>query len=240
LSPLDDRGSTLDSAKFKTNNPSANSIFTPYVRKVIISYGLMAYVTMAINALMVLWLYTPVKAGGIGFSSAEIGVTLALSGLLGTGVTAIVFPPLERRMGVLPLYRFSMVMQLLNGLMFPLGHAFAIAGGKNGAYLGVGTTLVVRSIGSIVYVCNMLLVTRSVPSGHSLATVNALAQMVGSGSRAVAPAVTTSLFAFSIKSGILGGNLIWIVLSLVTLLGIAVAYRIPSNRPSDTESQRGN
>ncbi|KDN41699.1 hypothetical protein RSAG8_07230, partial [Rhizoctonia solani AG-8 WAC10335] len=130
-----------------------------------------------------------------------------------------------------------MVMQLLNSLLFPLGHVFAIAGGKNGAYLGVGAMLVVRCIGGMVFVCNMLLVTRSVPFGRSRGTVNALAQMVASASRAVSPVMATSLFAFSVKGGILGGNLIWLVLSLVALLGVAAAYRIPNDRPLDTESQ---
>ncbi|CAE6416381.1 unnamed protein product [Rhizoctonia solani] len=261
LSP-NDCGPALDSTKM--DSPSVKDIvFTPYIRKILISYGFMAYVTMAINALMVLWLYTPVKAGGIGFSevtviitsgchptilleleltqqrlqSAEIGATLALSGLFGTAITIVVFPPLERRVGALFLYRFSMVMQLLNSLLFPLGHVFAIAGGKNGAYLGVGAMLVVRCIGGMVFVCNMLLVTRSVPFGRSRGTVNALAQMVASASRAVSPVMATSLFAFSVKGGILGGNFIWLVLSLVALLGVAAAYRIPNDRPLDTESQ---
>ncbi|CAE7145906.1 unnamed protein product [Rhizoctonia solani] len=161
------------------DGPAANdNIFTPYIRKILISYGFMAYVTTSINALTVLWLYTPIRVGGIGFSSAEIGVTLALSGLLGTGIIVIGFPPLEQRVGALSLYRFSMVMQLLNILVFPLGHAFAIAGGQNGSYFGVGIMLAVRCAGGMIFPCNTLLVTRSAPSGRSRGTINALAQMV--------------------------------------------------------------
>ncbi|KAH7337117.1 major facilitator superfamily domain-containing protein [Rhizoctonia solani] len=225
----------------KARVPSARDIMhISYIRKILVSYGFMAYVTMAINSLMVLWLYTPVKAGGIGFTSAEIGATLALSGLFGTAITIVVFPPLERRVGALYLYRFTMVMQLVNVLIFPLGHALTFTGGKSGAYLSVGAMLVVRCIGGMVFVCNMLLITRSVPCARSRGTVNALAQMVASASRAVAPAMATSTFAFSVKSGILGGNFVWLVLSLVTLLGVMAAYQIPNNRPLDTESQRSD
>ncbi|CAE6426824.1 unnamed protein product [Rhizoctonia solani] len=229
LSAPDDSSPILENTKI--NGASAKEIIlTPYIHKILVSYGFMAYVTMAINALMVLWLYTPVKTGGIGFSvssndfldqisspqniisiptkrilldlelihehlqSAEIEAALALFGLFGIVVTIIVFPPLERRLGALFLYRFSMVMQILTSLLFPLGHVFTLAGGGNGAYIGVGAMLVARCIGGMV--CNILLVTRSAPSSRSRGTVNAIAQMVASASRAVALVMTTSLLHF--------------------------------------------
>ncbi|KAF8713217.1 Sugar transporter, partial [Rhizoctonia solani] len=218
----------------------------PSIRKILISYGFMAYVTVSINAVLVLWLYTPAKSGGVGFSnhagyadeafcglqSAEIGSTLTLSGIFGTIIAVIVFPPLERRVGAVPLYRFGMVMQVLNVLAFPVGHALALSGGRKGAYLGVAGVLIVRCIASMVFVCNMLLVTRSAPCRRALGTINGLAQMVASASRAIGPATATSLFAFSVKNGSLGGNLVWIVLSLVGLLGVVAACYIPNDRPT--------
>ncbi|KAG8753537.1 hypothetical protein FRC11_007327 [Ceratobasidium sp. 423] len=176
LPPPDARESTPDSTE--KNVPSVKEIMCiPYTRKVIISYGVVAYVTIAINAVMVLWLYTPVKAGGVGFS-------------------------------------------VLSVLVFPLGHAFAIAGGKKGACLGVAVMLVVRCIAGMALVSNSLLINRSAPSKHSRGTINGLAQMFASASRAIGPVMATSLFAFSMKSDILGGNL------------------ISDDQPRDTESQR--
>ncbi|CAE6466361.1 unnamed protein product [Rhizoctonia solani] len=203
----------------------------PYIRKILVSYGFMAYVSMALNALLVLWLYTPVKAGGIGFTVAEIGTVLTLSGIFGTAIAAVVFPPLERRVGALHLYRFTMIVLALNVLIFPLGHVLTIVGGKMGAYLGVAIMLIMRCIAGMVFVCNILLVTRSAPCKHSRGTVNGLAQMVASASRAVGPAMATSLFAFSVKSNILGGNLVWLVFSLVALMGVMSAYQIPDGHP---------
>ncbi|KAF8746695.1 mfs general substrate transporter, partial [Rhizoctonia solani] len=207
----------------------------PSIRKILISYGFMAYVTVSINAVLVLWLYTPAKSGGVGFSnhagyadaafcglqSAEIGSTLTLSGIFGTIIAVTVFPPLERRVGA-----------VLNVLAFPVGHALALSGGRKGAYLGVAGVLIVRCIASMVFVCNMLLVTRSAPCRRALGTINGLAQMVASASRAIGPATATSLFAFSVKNGSLGGNLVWIVLSLVGLLGVVAACYIPNDRPT--------
>ncbi|CAE6442456.1 unnamed protein product [Rhizoctonia solani] len=207
------------------------------IRKILVSYGFMAYVTVSINAVLVLWLYTPVSAGGIGFNSAEIGMTLTLSGMFGTAIAVIVFPPLERRVGAVILYRFGMIMQILNVLAFPFGHALALAGGRKGAYLGVAVVVFVRCIAGMVFVCNMLLVTRSAPCRRALGTVNGLAQMVASASRAVGPATATSLFAISVKSGVLGGNLVWLVLLIVALLGVLATCYIPKDRSlRDTES----
>ncbi|CAE6466404.1 unnamed protein product [Rhizoctonia solani] len=216
------------------------------IRQVLVSYGFIAFVTVSINAVLVLWLYTPVSAGGIGFSAINsrdlflLELTHALSGLFGTSMAVIVFPPLERRVGTVFLYRSGMIMQVLNVLTFPLGHALALAGGKQGAYLGAATVLVVRCIAGMVFICNMLLVTRSAPCRRSLGAVNGLAQMVANASRAVGPVLATSLFAFSVKSDILGGNLIWLLLSLVALLGVAATCQIPTDRPLDSESSRQN
>ncbi|KAH7337118.1 major facilitator superfamily domain-containing protein [Rhizoctonia solani] len=230
-------GSRLDGAE--KHAPSVKEIMRiTSIRKILISYGFMAYVTVSINAILILWLYTPVKSGGIGFSTAEIGTTLTLSGIFGTVVAVVVFPPLERRVGAVFLYRVGMIMQVLNVLTFPLGHAFALSGGMKGAYFGAALVLVVRCIAGMVFVCNMLLVTRSAPCRRSLGTVNGLAQMVASASRAIGPATATSLFAFSVKNNALGGNLVWLVLSLMALLGVVAACQIPKDRPLDAESSR--
>ncbi|KAL5632730.1 hypothetical protein ACGC1H_005624 [Rhizoctonia solani] len=210
------------------------------IRKVFISYALMAYVTVSINTVSVLWLYTPLDSGGMGFSVAEIGTTLVIAGMSTTFISVVVFPPLERRVGAVLLFRFGMVMQILSVLTFPLGRAIALAGGKRGAYLGAALVLVVRCIAGLVFLCNMLLVNRAAPGRRSLGTVNGLAQMVASASRAVGPASATSLFAFSVKNNIMGGNLIWLVLSLAAVLGVVAACQIPNEQPSDTESDGEN
>ncbi|KAG9118716.1 hypothetical protein FRC07_006640 [Ceratobasidium sp. 392] len=112
---------------------------------------------------------------GIGFDSAEIGGALALSGIFGTLIAVIVFPPLERRVGTTVLFKVGMMLQVVSIFTFPLGHSIAEAGA------------------GMVFVCNMILVTRSAPSRRALGTVNGLAQMVASASRAVGPAFATPI-----------------------------------------------
>ncbi|KAG9087322.1 hypothetical protein FS749_002997, partial [Ceratobasidium sp. UAMH 11750] len=220
--------------------PSIQEILcAPAVQRVLVPYGFMALITASTYAVFILWLYTPVELGGTGFSSGEIGGTLALSALFETGIAVIVFPPLERRLGVTMLFKVGMMLQAVGVLTFPLGHAIAKTG-KLGAYIAAGAMVVVRGIAGIVFVCNMLMIARSAPSHRALGTVNGLAQMVASASRATGPPLSTSLFAYSIKSDVLGGNLVWLIFMLVALLGIAVALRIPSDRPKrNVELQAG-
>lgn len=48
----------------------------------------------------------------------------------------------------------------------------------------------------------------------------------------------SSLFAFSMESNILGGNLVWVVLALVAALGCIAAFRLPNDCPaSGSESE---
>ncbi|QRV77495.1 major facilitator superfamily transporter [Ceratobasidium sp. AG-Ba] len=159
----------------------------PAVQGVLLSYAFMALVTVAVEAVFILWLYTPVSLGGLGFSSAEIGGALSLSGILGTMVAVIVFPPLERRVGATILFQIGMILQVVAIVAFPFGNALATSWGKRGAYISVGAILIVRCLAGIVFVCNMILINRSSPSPSALGAVNGLAQMVASASRAVGP-----------------------------------------------------
>ncbi|CCO33759.1 Protein ZINC INDUCED FACILITATOR 1 [Rhizoctonia solani AG-1 IB] len=168
-----------------------NILMNTTVQRVLLSYAFMALISVSLNAVCVLWLYTPAKLGGVGFSTSEIGVTLAASGLLTTIVAVIVFPPVERWVGVVALYKFGMAMQVVSVVTFPLAHAMSLAAGKRGAYFGASIMLSVRCIAGIVFVCNMLLVNRSAPNRRSLGAVNGLAQMVASASRALGPAAAT-------------------------------------------------
>ncbi|CEL63443.1 Protein ZINC INDUCED FACILITATOR 1 OS=Arabidopsis thaliana GN=ZIF1 PE=1 SV=2 [Rhizoctonia solani AG-1 IB] len=168
-----------------------NILMNTTVQRVLLSYAFMALISVSLNAVCVLWLYTPAKLGGVGFSTSEIGVTLAASGLLTTIVAVIIFPPVERWVGVVALYKFGMAMQVVSVVTFPLAHAMSLAAGKRGAYFGASIMLSVRCIAGIVFVCNMLLVNRSAPNRRSLGAVNGLAQMVASASRALGPAAAT-------------------------------------------------
>jgi len=56
----------------------------------------------------------------------EIGTVLAIGGILYTILAVIVFPPLQRKVGTTPIYRFGMLLQCVVVLLFPIVHAVAV------------------------------------------------------------------------------------------------------------------
>jgi hypothetical protein len=70
-------------------------------------------------------------------------------------------------------------------------------------------------------------ITASAPSRNSLGAVNGIAQTGVSAMRAVGPACATSFFALSVEKNLLGGNLIYVILALTTLVGFAVVQLLP-------------
>ncbi|EGF97234.1 uncharacterized protein MELLADRAFT_54351 [Melampsora larici-populina 98AG31] len=88
--------------------------------------------------------------------------------------------------------------------------------------------MIMRSPGVMCFVCPMMLVNMLSPSSSSLGTLNGIMQTCRALAQAISPMLGTSLFAISISSGILGGNLVWIVLGLISVLAQISSHRIPN------------
>ena len=58
----------------------------------------------------------------------------------------------------------------------------------------------------------------------NLKTVTGLAQSVASLSRAIGPALATSIFAFSIDRNILSGRLVWLILIIISSINFGTSY----------------
>ncbi|KAG8887940.1 hypothetical protein FRB98_008698 [Tulasnella sp. 332] len=173
------------------------------IRSVLVAYMFMAMVTVSLDALLPLWLYMAVEKGGIGFTTAQIGVALSMLGVLATFMNLVVFPPLQRRMGTVPVYRLCMLMILLLVTLFPVVSRIAVLEqARDGSLslirapglftkLGVSLMIVVKAVTGMVFTCNMILVNGSAPSKTTLGAVNGAAQMVASTMRSIAPTVAT-------------------------------------------------
>ena len=62
-----------------------------------LSYALLAFISVALDAVLVLYLYEPVPLGGVGFSSSSTGILLSINGLGGALVQLFLFPPMQKR-----------------------------------------------------------------------------------------------------------------------------------------------
>ncbi|KAG8902164.1 hypothetical protein FRB99_004801 [Tulasnella sp. 403] len=217
------------------------------IQRVLIAYIFLALVTVSIDALWVLWLYTPVSKGGVGFTVSQMGVILSAVGVLATFVNLVVFPPLQRRYGTVPLYKIAMALQVFIVLLFPIVTRIAVweASHKDAfshigiprlaTKLGIAVIVLSRCFAGIVFACNMILVSSSAPSRTSLGAVNGVAQMVASSMRALGPSLATAFFAVSNdeRYHLLGGQFVWAYMLILSVCGVLASTRVQEGRGSD-------
>ncbi|KDQ16314.1 hypothetical protein BOTBODRAFT_31015 [Botryobasidium botryosum FD-172 SS1] len=87
-------------------------------------------------------------------------------------------------------------------------------------WVGVGIILALSRFACLAFSFSMILVRNAAPSPASLGTANGLIQSVMCLARAIAPAFVSSLFAVSVGQRILGGNMIWIAMFILSLLAL--------------------
>lgn len=86
---------------------------------------------------------------------------------------------------------------------------------------------------------SMLLLTASSPSARSLGSLNGLAQMVASLSRALGPFLASALFAWSVQHpDILGGRVVWNVFTIVSLISWASTAWLQEGRGWEADLQQ--
>ncbi|KAG8942938.1 hypothetical protein FRC03_002807 [Tulasnella sp. 419] len=236
-----------------TQHLSAKEILADeYVRKVLTSYTFLALVTVSIDAVLVLWLFTPLADGGIGFTTAQIGLTLSSIGILATLVNLFIFPPLQLNFGTVVVYRACFVIQAIIVGLFPIIRITALAEHRaqesritgSGPFeavlsgpgpvtkVAVGIMVIFKSLGGMIFACNMILVNRASPSRMSLGAVNGLAQMVASAMRACGPTIATVFFALSVdpKYNVMKGQLSLLYLLVLAFGGIFFSLRVQEGR----------
>ena len=75
-----------------------------------------------------------------------------------------------------------------------------------------------------------IFVTRAAPNKQSLGSVNGLSQSFTSIARAIGPVLTTSLFAFCKEYNVLGGNLVYVLMAMLTTILVILCQRLPDLR----------
>ena len=84
-----------------------------------------------------------------------------------------------------------------------------------------------------------MFVTASAPNKRSLGATNGLSQMTVSIARAIGPAMSTSLFSFSVENNIFGGFGVYVVFVILSVLALRLATRLPSKIWEEHESEYG-
>lgn len=189
------------------------------------------------TAILPVFYFTPVALGGFGFTPLQSSIFMGLGGLSQALWVLLIFPYLHARIGtkaimtsfgnaypvffasaplcnILLRYHFTLVFWILAPVLVVLGSGVAIT-----------------------FTAVQLVINDVSPTPRVLGTLNAMALTLVSGLRAFSPALFASLFAASVKSGKLGGHVIWILMVALAASFAVVARWTPEVQGS---SKTGN
>ena len=101
--------------------PTASGLLQiPAIRALFVSGFFLCYTATAYDVLLVLFAFTPVSLGGLGFEPERIGYVLAGAGIVGTFVSLIALPWVLRRWSPGRVYACAMALWPLAFVILPL------------------------------------------------------------------------------------------------------------------------
>lgn len=221
----------------------------------ILNYVTLAFLNISVNALLPLFFHMPVAMGGLDLDPVVIGYIMSLYGA-GSGLFQIAFfSPLVRGLGVRKTFIMSVATFMPVFLTFPLMSLIAKCWGVNRAVWGLlavmlgllflmDTAYGASSLSTLCYVirlifitigCIFMLVTASAPNKRSLGATNGLSQTTVSMARAIGPALSTSLYSFSIEYNILGGYAVYAILATLSVGALLLSQQLPRNLREDDD-----
>ncbi|KAJ9262235.1 hypothetical protein DTO195F2_3622 [Paecilomyces variotii] len=190
----------------------------PGVAMVLYVYFHVLFMGLGYTAILPVFYFTSPKLGGFGFQPSQISLFMALAGFSQSLWILVIFPPLHRRLGTGNLLRICTVAFAFFFAINPLCNMLLRWGFITAFWVVAITSLSIGSGVAMIYTCIQLAVNDISPSHTTLGTLNAVALALGSGIRAVAPALFSSLFATGVRKQILAGYLPWLILIILALL----------------------
>ncbi|KNZ48144.1 hypothetical protein VP01_587g1 [Puccinia sorghi] len=197
-----------------------------------------------------------IENGGLGLGLDDIGKHRFMLSTSGFGMIIVqlwVFPALQRKIGALRVFQWTLGLFTITNICPPLITYLARCAGKktyfnfslfidydsifcavrsapgnkiSSTVAFMSAMMILRSPTTMCYVCTLMMTKMLSPSTQALGTLNGMTQTVRAFAQAVAPIFGTSLYAFSISSNILGSNLVWIVLVVICIINHALSLMI--------------
>ncbi|KAJ7679391.1 major facilitator superfamily multidrug-resistance, DHA1 sub-family [Mycena polygramma] len=213
-------------------------LLTRPVRIALLNHGLLCFGDMAYDALLPLVFATPIEFGGLGLKPYDIGLIMGLMGITNAIIQAFLGGRLIRYFGARRVFNAAFCALVVAFALYPLLTLLARRAGRvDGAVIVVLVfQLACNTALYFAFAATMLFIMDSAPNRANVGAVTGLSQMVGTVPRALAPVVTSSLFALSTKHNLAGGYLVYIILTGVACLGFRCSLLLPPQLLSDTKA----
>ncbi|KAH9809345.1 major facilitator superfamily domain-containing protein [Melampsora americana] len=220
----------------KTGPVSITSLLDKKLLGILLGFFMVNLQSASWSSLVPLFAYTRITDGGLSLSLDQIGFCLSANGIGLLVVQLLIFPPLQRRIRPLRLYRYTLPTHALGFVLLPF-LSLMVKGNSDPAVslTGLTATLILKSPGLISIVCISIMLNNAAPLS-SLGTLNGLAMTCTALSYTVGPILASSLFSYSIHTQhFLGGNLVWVVMLLISFLCYVSSWLIEEEEHSPSK-----
>ncbi|KAG6909375.1 hypothetical protein DXG01_000814 [Tephrocybe rancida] len=209
--------------------PPLRDLLVPRVLLTLVVYAFLAFSEMCTQVLQPLVYSTSVPLGGLGFEPYRIGVIMGTWGLINAVFQLTCLGWVLRRFGARKIQVFAHFSYCVVLALYPVLSFFARrAGGADGfVWVIIAVQLTFALSNSAAYASILMSLMDSAPSRSSLGTVNGLAQAIGSVTRGLAPTVASSLFSVSLEKKLAGGNLVFMILFMISAIGLRMTFLMP-------------
>ncbi|KAG8720098.1 hypothetical protein FRC08_001199 [Ceratobasidium sp. 394] len=219
---------TLEPVVHLSSSPLQPTPFTSRVAQLLISSWIMYFISISFSALFPLWAFTPISSGGLGASENIIGTYISVRAVVHF-LALVPFAYCESRLGVYRLYAYSLSIHgLATTLSFPLLNLMVRTPGVSPFWVNLvmGVHFIVVGFGNYCTTCVAMMVNQAAPSPQALSQLVGISQSILAIGQCMAPVITLSIFEFSIKSNILEGNVVWMILFVISAVASAHSFTL--------------
>ncbi|QRW18309.1 major facilitator superfamily transporter [Rhizoctonia solani] len=202
----------------------------PELRQLYRSSMILSFIAESYVVVFVLFAYTKIQYGGLGFEPAEIGFVLATAGGISFALQILVLPVILRRAKPTKTFEACMMLWPIGFAIPPILNIIARTASENGKHpigpaasaaiwVGIWGAQLITKLACMGYAMNMVIARQSAPDQRALGTTNGLNQLFMCIARMFAPAAVSTIFALSSENNWLGGHLVWVIMIILSLLG---------------------
>lgn len=221
----DSNGSDTPDEKMST----WNLLKAPAVLFVLGLYGYIMILAFSYTAVVPVFLFTPIRLSGFGFSPLYISIFMAAGGFSQSVWLLGIFPVLQRRVGTGGVLRLCAYAYPFFFVAFPIASLLLRHGVHVLFWILVAIGATFGSGVAMSFTAVQLSLNDVNPKPETLGTLNALALAFVSGIRSFSPALFTSIFAVGVRNQIVGGYLVWLIMTILALGFIVLTRFLPAN-----------
>ncbi|KAM0559968.1 hypothetical protein ACHAPJ_003922 [Fusarium lateritium] len=205
---------------------SGEKTFNWTVMMLIVALLIFSYHQMAAGSLLATYLLDMPEetrgrldlVGGLGYTVHDVGVYLAVNGVLGLFIQAVIFPVFVSRVGVWHSFLSMIVLYPVSYMLMPFLSAFS----EPFISVGIYASLFMQSFcGLIVAPVTLILIKDATPSAQVLGRVNGLAMSGACLARTMAPPLVGVFYALA------GSATAWASCVAVAVIGAIQLFWVP-------------